>query len=170
MSRRLEGKVAAITGSSSGVGRAIALAYAREGAFVVCSDLHPTARAGAKAEKDIATHELIKSQGSKSVFIKTDVTVSAEIEALVAGAIQEFGRLDIFVNNAGISEANAQPIHLSDEGEFDKIMKVNTKSVFLGCKYAVKQFLSQEPHPSGDRGWIINTASVLGLAGYDQCG
>ena len=73
------------------------------------------------------------------------------------------------VNNAGISIEGAhgtKPVHETDDETFDVTMRVNSRSVFLGCKYAGKQMIQQNPHPSGDRGWIINTASVLGLVGF----
>lgn len=75
------------------------------------------------------------------------------------------------VNNAGIAieGSNPNPIHESDDSTFDATMRVNARSVFLGCKYATGQMLKQEPHSSGDRGWIINTASMLGLVGFQGC-
>ena len=73
------------------------------------------------------------------------------------------------VNNAGISIEAAygtKPIHETDDDTFDQTMRINSRGVFLGCKYAGQQMVKQDPHPSGDRGWIINTASVLGLVGF----
>lgn len=73
------------------------------------------------------------------------------------------------VNNAGIAVENAlgaKAVHETDDETFDLTMRVNSRSVFLGCKYAGKQMIQQDPHPSGDRGWIINTASILGLVGF----
>ncbi|KAI9811898.1 MAG: hypothetical protein M1827_005249 [Pycnora praestabilis] len=164
---RLQNKVAIVTGASSGLGRAISLAYSREGAFVVCADLQPTAKSITGDKSDAATHELIQKNGGNAVFIKTDVGDSSEVQAMVAKAVEEFGRLDIMVNNAGIAFEGSSPlpIHETDDLRWDLTMRVNVRSVFLGCKYATAQFLKQSPHESGDRGWIINTASILGMVG-----
>ncbi|KAL8640787.1 MAG: hypothetical protein Q9228_002326 [Teloschistes exilis] len=140
---RLAAKVAIVTGSSSGLGRAIAIAFAAEGAsLVICADLRPIiggASFGAE-EPAVPTHEFIQKQyGETSArFVRTDVTVGKDVENVVQEAVEWGGRLD---------------------------MTVNSRSVFLGCKYACAQFLQQKPHPSGHRGWIINTASIMGLVG-----
>jgi len=97
--------------------------------------------------------------------VQTDVTQPSQVESLVQTAVREFGRLDIMVNNAGIGVPHPQPIWDLPEENWDRMLAVNAKSVFLGIKYASKQMLTQDPHPSGDRGWIINAASVLGLTG-----
>ncbi|CAL5867400.1 uncharacterized protein PFLUO_LOCUS1619 [Penicillium psychrofluorescens] len=163
-SLRLQDKVAIVTGSSSGLGRAICIRYAREGAKVVCADLTPTARL---AEESESTHTILTNAGGKAIFVQTDVGDAEQMKNLVSKAIIEYGRLDILVNNAGISiEARTPALcHLTDESTWDTTMRVNTKSVFLGCKYALTQMLGQEPHPSGDRGWIINMSSIMGIIG-----
>ncbi|KAL5340255.1 hypothetical protein BJX70DRAFT_387472 [Aspergillus crustosus] len=162
---RLNKKVAIVTGSSSGLGRAIALRYAREGAKVVCADLSETARAEIPAEGEITTHELIIREGGEAGFVQTDVGDAGQMERLVGAAVERFGRLDVMVNNAGISiEARTPAVcHLTDEETWDTTMRVNVKSVFLGCKYATAQMLKQPPHSSGDRGWIINMSSIKGI-------
>ncbi|KAJ5789268.1 uncharacterized protein N7518_006279 [Penicillium psychrosexuale] len=164
-SSRLQDKVAIVTGSSSGLGRAIAIRYAQEGAKVVCADLTPTARS--QEESNITTHDLIVRDGGQAKFVKTDVGDARQIENLVQVAVKEYGRVDILVNNAGISIEARTPavLHLTDETTWDTTMRVNTKSVFLGCKYALTQMLAQEPHSSGDRGWIINISSIMGMIG-----
>ncbi|CAG8069081.1 unnamed protein product [Penicillium salamii] len=165
MSPRLQDKVAIVTGSSSGLGRAIAVRYAKEGAKVVCADLTPTARS--EEEAVITTHELILRNGGSAIFVPTDVGNATQVENLVTAAVQAYGRLDILVNNAGISIEARTPavLHLTDESTWDTTMRVNVKSVFLGCKYALAQMLAQEPHSSGDRGWIINISSIMGMIG-----
>ena len=162
MTGRLESKVAIITGSSSGIGRATSLTFAREGASVVCGDLHETARQESEGEP---THELIQKSGGKAIFVKCDTSKAQEVEALVQKAVQEYGRVDIMVNNAGIALESkaAKPIWELDEEMWDKTMAVNAKGVMLGCKYAAIQMIKQDPHPLCDRGWIINMASILGL-------
>ena len=171
---RLEDKICIVTGSSSGLGRSIAVTFAREGArLVVCSDLSPAANSTFNAEEaGTSTHELIQKRygGSRAVFQKTDVTAASEVEALVQLAVARGGRLDVMANNAGIggTEGQAQ-VHELSEKIWDDTMAVNAKSVFLGCKYAIAQFLSQPPHTSCTgreiRGSIINTASIMGLVG-----
>ncbi|KAJ8116495.1 hypothetical protein ONZ43_g4430 [Nemania bipapillata] len=167
-SQRLLGKIAIVTGSSSGLGRAIALAYSGEGAHLVCADLRPDARADVEAELSVTTHELIKKNGGRAIYVQTDVSSSEAVENLVKKAVEEYGRIDILVNNAGISlEAGNPPlkIHETSENVWDVTMAVNAKSVFLTSKFTIGQMLKQDPHPSGDRGWIINISSVLGLIG-----
>jgi len=167
MTGRLEGKIAIVTGSSSGIGRAIALAFAKEGASVVCSDIHPDPRSSAPGERAIQTHEAITQSSGKSLFVKCDVRSASEIEILVNHAVKEFGRLDIMINNAGIAMGSKTSLGVWDfpEETWDAEMNINAKGVFLGCKYAAKQMISQEPGLNGDRGWIVNTASILALGG-----
>ncbi|KAJ5343624.1 uncharacterized protein N7506_003448 [Penicillium brevicompactum] len=162
-SARLQDKVAIVTGSSSGIGRAISLRYAREGAKLVCGDLTPTARS--EDEATITTHDSIVQAGGQAIFVQTDVGDAKAMENLVAAAVALYGRLDVLVNNAGIGIESHTPavLHLTDEANWDATMRVNTKSIFLGCKYALTQMLAQEPHSSGDRGWIINISSILGI-------
>lgn len=92
---RLAGKVAIVTGSSSGLGRAIAQAYAREGAHVVCSDLQPGAREVIESETSANTDDLIRKDGGKAIFVQGDVTRAESWETLVEKAVSEFGRVDV---------------------------------------------------------------------------
>lgn len=92
---RLTGRNAVVTGSSSGIGRAIALAYAAEGASVMCADIQPTARGEAVDGNPKTTHEAILEKGGRAAFLKTDVTDEAQVKALVAEAVKQFGRLDM---------------------------------------------------------------------------
>ena len=95
-SGQLSHKVAIVTGSSSGVGRAIALAFSQQGACVVCADLRPDARPEIKQETTITTHELIQKQDGKAIFQKTDVSIEEDIEKLVHVTVEVFGRLDMY--------------------------------------------------------------------------
>ncbi|KAF5627141.1 hypothetical protein F52700_8624 [Fusarium sp. NRRL 52700] len=165
--RRLDGKIAIVTGSSSGIGRAISLEFARNGAKVICADLTEKARADVASELAITTHDLVTKEGGVAEFFKVDITKSEEQEALVNYAVQRFGRLDIMVNNAGVAmEAkDPKPIWSFDQTVFEKDININVVGVLLGCKYASAQMIKQDPLPCGDRGWILNTASVFGLVG-----
>jgi NAD(P)-dependent dehydrogenase (short-subunit alcohol dehydrogenase family) len=167
---RLANKIAVITRSSSGIGRAIALAFASEGASIVCSDLREEVREEYASDALIQTtvQEALKL-GAKAIFVKCDASSSDNIQALIQNAVIEFGRVDIMVNNPGITlemgDHDFRPVWEYEETVFEKTMNVNIKGVFLGIKYASKQMIAQEPGPSGDRGWIINLASVFGLNG-----
>ena len=94
-SQRLLGKVCIVTGSSSGLGRAISLAYAREGGILVCTDLQRHARADIESERAISTDELIKQKGGRALFFKADMTKAEEVEAMVNTAVAEYGRIDV---------------------------------------------------------------------------
>lgn len=107
MSARLQDKVAIVTGSSSGIGRAICLAYSREGARVVCADMQPTTRFEGSSDEDEtrgATHERIIEAGGQAIFVQVDVCEAEQVEELVKVAVRTYGRLDIMVNNAGVGE------------------------------------------------------------------
>lgn len=95
MAQRLLNKVAIVTGSSSGLGRAISLLYAQHGARVVCSDLRPSANALVPHESHADTHDLILQGGGKAIFVKTDVSKAGDVEGVVSAAVGEFGRLDV---------------------------------------------------------------------------
>lgn len=94
-SGRLQGKVSIVTGSSSGVGRAIALAYCKEGAHVVCVDLNPGARDLIQSETSANTDDLVRQQGGKAIFVQADVTKASDWEKVVAKTVGEFGRIDV---------------------------------------------------------------------------
>lgn len=175
---RLLGRIAIITGSSSGIGRAIAIKYASAGARIVCADLKPTARPVAAAAKTAPkpTHELIiANHGSDTaIFFQTNVGHESEIESLIEAAVKWGGRLDIMVNNAGIaSDADnglGSRIHECPTTDYDRTHLINNRAVWIGCKHAIIQMLKQDPMPANargerTRGWIINTASMLGLVG-----
>lgn len=149
MIKKLENKVAVVTGAGSGIGRAVALAYANEGAKVVVSDIDELG--GNK------TVELIKNVGGESRFLKADASTPEGNEALVNFAVSLFGKLDIACNNAGIGGQAA----LTGEYSLDswkKVMDVNLNGVFYGCKY---QLQAMENNGSGV---IVNMASIHGIA------
>jgi NAD(P)-dependent dehydrogenase (short-subunit alcohol dehydrogenase family) len=167
--RGLTGKVAAVTGSSSGHGRAIALRLAEEGAAVVCSDLRESALPGGYEEDiEVDTYDLIRREGGYAEYLKADVTNSAEIDAVVDRAVSAYGRLDIFVNNAGVS-LGFFPITEEAEETWDKQFEINLKGLWFGCKAAVRQMRDQEPN-GRSRGRIVNIGSVAGAIGQADLG
>lgn len=171
MPNRLSGKVAIVTGSSSGIGRAISLHYASEGAHLICGDLTPTPLANTTSPSpQTPTHDLITQQGGRALFVPVDVRIPTQVSQLVEAAVRAYGRLDIMVNNAGIGVVEPKPIWELEEEAWDRMLDVNLKGVFLGIKFACAQMLRQEPLPGGDRGWIINAASILGLTGQTAVG
>lgn len=144
----LEGKVALVTGGSSGIGRATALAFAREGAKVVI--------ASRGIERGEETVQMAKKAGGEAIFIKTDVSKALEVEALVNKTIETYKRLDCAFNNAGILHPIAR---LADETEesWDSMINTNLKGVWLCLKYEILQMLKQ------GKGAIVNDSSVAGL-------
>ena len=149
---RLEGKVALITGAGSGIGRASALLFAQEGARVVVSDVNE----GPVLE----LAEEIAGQGGDAAFVTGDVSNSRQAEQMVSKAVDEYGRLDILVNSAGISARNALPEGATPEEIWDKVMDVNLKGTYLVSWFAVP-----EMEKSGG-GSIVNLASIMGVVGY----
>ncbi|MBS0241247.1 MAG: glucose 1-dehydrogenase [Proteobacteria bacterium] len=145
-----KGKVALITGAANGIGRATALGFAGYGAKVVLVD-----RDGAGAK---AAAGAIKQKGGEAIAFEADVTKSADTAAYVKAAIDAYGRIDCFHNNAGI-EGRIAPIHEYDEQVFDQLMGVNVKGVYLGLKYVIPEMIKQRS------GAIVNTASIAGLLG-----
>ncbi|CZT19099.1 related to dehydrogenases with different specificities (related to short-chain alcohol dehydrogenases) [Ramularia collo-cygni] len=171
MPGRLQDRIALITGASSGIGRATAFAYAAEGAKLVCADLNEgTWRETApNDESNGPTHQRIKDSGGSAIYVHCDVTDPSSVEAAVAAAVKEYGRLDVMINNAGFAlEARAPaPVWETDIDIFKKTQSVNVNGVFYGIKYASAQMIKQDPLPNGDRGWILNAASIFGLVGVE---
>jgi len=151
MAGLVQGKIALITGGGSGIGRAAALALAKEGATVAVSDI-----LAAGGEETV---RLIQAAGGEATFIKADVAKAAEVEALINKVVQTYGRLDCAVNNAGIEGEMTTTVDCSEEN-FDRIIAVNLKGVWLCMKHEIPQMLKQ------GGGAIVNTASVAGLIGF----
>jgi len=147
----LNGKVAIITGGASGMGRAASILFARHGANVVLADLN------AQSGEEVA--KLASESGNKALFHRTDVSVEADVAALVARATKAFGRLDIMFNNAGIGGA-VGPLEGISVEDWDRTQAVCLRGVFLGMKYAVA------PMRAAGGGSIISTASIAGIDGY----
>lgn len=147
---RLEGKVAIVTGAASGMGKAIAELYAKEGASVVVSDLN--------FEGAVAVVAGITANGGKAIAIKTNVADLNDIQNMIDTAVNEFGTLDILVNNAGIMD-NMAPVGEVEDEKWDLIFDVNTKGVMRAIRKAIPIFLDK------GKGVIVNVASTGGFSG-----
>ncbi|MGH7917298.1 MAG: SDR family oxidoreductase [Candidatus Binataceae bacterium] len=150
MAGLLHGKIALVTGASSGIGRAAALAFAREGARVLAADM--------MIDQGNETVALIKQAGGEAIFTRCDVARAADAQALAALAVSNWGRLDCAYNNAGISGKIARTADDTEEN-FDRIIAVNLRGVWLCMKYQIQQMMKQ------GGGAIVNTASAAGLVG-----
>ena len=151
MTQLLDGKVALVTGGSSGIGRASALAFAREGARVVVAD-----RAVEGGEETV---RVIKESGTDAIFVRVDVSQVLEVEEMVSKAIEAYGRLDCAFNNAGVNTTTRTLTHQYREDEWDRVIGVNLKGVWLCMKYEIIEMLKQ------GTGSIVNTSSIYGLVG-----
>lgn len=151
MAGQVQGKVALVTGGASGIGRATALVFAREGAKVVVSDV-----VSSGGEETVA---LIKGAGGDALFVKADVAQPAEVDALISRVVTAYGRLDCAFNNAGIEGVMATTVECTEEN-WDRTLAINLKGVWLCIKAEIAQMLKQ------GGGAIVNTASVAGLVGF----
>ena len=147
---QFSGKVALVTGGSSGMGRATAIAYAKEGIKVVVADRN--------VQGGEETVSLIKANGGEAIFIQCDVSKEDQVENLVKKTIEAYGRLDYAFNNAGIPAPQIEFVDFDAE-TYDKISDVDLKGYWLCMKYEISQMLSQ------GGGVIVNTASVVGIRG-----
>ena len=150
MSRPFTGKVALVTGGASGIGRAAALQFARQGARVVLADVDET------GGEEMA--HLITKEGADAAFVKADVRRASDVEAIVAVATQTFGRLDIAFNNAGVLGSGAAMIDFTED-DWDDVMGVNLKGVWLCMKHEIPAMMR------AGGGAIVNVSSVAGLVG-----
>jgi NAD(P)-dependent dehydrogenase (short-subunit alcohol dehydrogenase family) len=155
MTGLLDGKVALVTGGGNGIGRAAALAFAREGARVAVADLEP-----ASAGETVA---LINAAGGQAISLSGDITIAAQVQTMMDGVIAAYGKLDCAFNNAGIAphqvKAAGQLTHEWSEASFDRMIEVNLKSVWLSMKHEIPLLRA------AGGGAIVNTASIAGLIG-----
>jgi meso-butanediol dehydrogenase/(S,S)-butanediol dehydrogenase/diacetyl reductase len=151
MSARLTGRTIVVTGGASGIGAAIVRGCAAEGAAVVVADLD--------LDRGTEVADAVTAAGGAARAVRVDVADRASVREAVAGAVQEFGRLDVFFNNAGM---NAPKKFLDiDEENFSAIMRVNALGVLIGTQEAARQYLAQ-----GTPGKVVNTASIAGRTGF----
>ena len=156
---RLADRTIVVTGGSSGLGRAMAIAFARHGARVIVGDVRRTPREGGAP-----TDEVIAAAGGKAEYVEADVSRTEDIDRLVASAVALGGRLDVMVNNAVIAGRHSKGLLETTPEDWDAIMGVGLRGVFLCCRRAVEQMLGQEP--VGEvRGRIINLSSQHGMVG-----
>lgn len=146
---RLQGKTAIITGAGSGIGEASAKMFAKEGARMAIVDFD---RAGGE--------RVAEEIGESAFFIHADVSAAPDMEQMTRTALDRFGRIDILFNNAGVSCVG--PVHETSEADWDRVMAINAKGVFLACKYVVPVMLKQKS------GCIINMASAAAVTGLAQ--
>jgi len=146
---KLKDKVSIITGAASGIGKATALVFAREGAKVMCADVN------ADGAESVARQ--IVDTGGEAESIKVDVSVEADVKNMISQTVARWARLDILYNNAGIGYG--MPVTQVPESEWDRLIDINLKGVFLGCKHAIPEMLKN------GSGAIVSTASDAGLIG-----
>ncbi|NJK57933.1 MAG: SDR family oxidoreductase [Pleurocapsa sp. SU_5_0] len=147
----LKDKMALVTGGTAGIGRATAIAFGSAGAKVVFSG-----RRDAEGEK---TAKLIREMGAECLYVHSDASNEEEIEALVQKTVETYGRLDCAFNNVG-NEGLIKPLHEQSSDDFDKLMAINVRGLFLCMKYEIQQMLSQ------GSGAIVNNSSIAGLLGF----
>jgi len=153
MGSEFEGKVALVTGAGSGIGRSTAYAFAERGAKVVVADVD--------VKGGEATVDHIKESGGEAIFVKTDVSKSEDVQALVNKTVETYGKLDCALNNAGINRGIGVPTADYKEEDWDVVQSVNLKGVWLCMKYEIRQMLKQ-----GGKASIVNTASISGLSAH----
>jgi len=155
MSNLLSGKTAVVTGASSGIGRAIAMSFAAEGANVVVADVRAEPLEGGEPTVDCITRA-----GGKACFSPADVRRWEDVDQMISTAVERYGRLDIMINNAAIFSGTG--LLESSEADWERVMAVNMTGMFYGCKRAVQQMITQEPLHEV-RGRVINLGSQQGI-------
>src|SRR5438309_6924954 len=153
---RLEQRVVVVTGGSSGIGRAIALRFADEGAHVVVGDVTQDPREGGETTESLL--------GVRGFHLDSDVSRADDVERLVGAAVDRFGRLDVMVCNAGIAGRYSKSLLETSEEDWDAIMSVNLRGVFLCCRQAIAEMVEQEPIGEA-RGRVIIISSQHGMIG-----
>jgi NAD(P)-dependent dehydrogenase (short-subunit alcohol dehydrogenase family) len=159
MSPRLAEKTIVVTGGSSGLGRAMSLAFAAEGAVVIVADVRRDPREGGDP-----TDQVITASGGQAGFVQADAGNATDIAAAVAAAVDRGGRLDVMVNNAVLAGRHSKGLLETEEEDWDAMMNVGLRGVFLCCKLAVRQMLTQD-RDGEVRGRIINISSQHGMVG-----
>jgi NAD(P)-dependent dehydrogenase (short-subunit alcohol dehydrogenase family) len=150
MTQLFSGEVALVTGGSSGIGRAAALAFAAEGAKV--------AIVSRREAESLETVEMIRSAGGEALFVRTDVSKSEDVQAAVARTVEQFGGLNYAFNNAGVEGPVFVPLDKYPEPSWDQVIAINLTGVYLSMKYEL-------PHIVAAKGAIVNMASIAGLVG-----
>jgi NAD(P)-dependent dehydrogenase (short-subunit alcohol dehydrogenase family) len=158
---RLAGQAAWITGTSSGIGRAIADRFAREGAAVLCSDLRPE-HDPRGFDSGPPTHELITAAGGRAAYVHCDVADPAQTDAALRACVEQFGRCDIHVANAGIAPAVRDLFETAD-ADYARVIEINQTAVWRTCRSAAAQMVAQ-----GGGGRIIALSSIAGLTGIES--
>jgi NAD(P)-dependent dehydrogenase (short-subunit alcohol dehydrogenase family) len=143
MAGRVEGKVALVTGGASGIGRATALTFAREGAKLVIADMND--------EGGHQTVHMITENGGEATFVRTDVSTAVEVQALISAAVTTYGRLDCAHNNAGVSSPVRASIADYPEEEWHRVIAINLTGVWLCMKYEIPQRLFEKSSIGGTR-------------------
>ena len=154
MAELLKGKVALVTGSASGIGRATALAYAREGARTVVSDVD--------VEGGGETVAMIDSAGGEAIFVRADVTKEKEVADLIQATVATYGQINCAFNNAGLEREYTRPDERFTEETFQSTVDTNLRGVWLCMKYEIQQMLEQ------GYGAIVNSSSIAGLVGIQR--
>ncbi|MFN7590057.1 MAG: SDR family oxidoreductase [Planctomycetota bacterium] len=154
--KTLQDKIALVTGGTSGIGRATAIAYARAGAKVVVS--------GRREQEGKETVALIEKAGGTGLFVRADVAKEADVKNLVEATLRAYGRLDIAFNNAGVESSVMKPTHEQDDADFDRVFTINVKGVYLSLKHEIPAMLKT------GGGSIVNTSSIAGLIGMPGAG
>jgi 3-hydroxybutyrate dehydrogenase len=151
MPETLNGKVALVTGAASGIGRATALTFAREGAKLVIADMNE--------DGGQQTAHMITENGGEATFVHVDVSNATEVEAMISKAVETYGRLDCAHNNAGVTQRDYPPTGEYPEDDWNRVIAVNLTGVWICLKYELQQMAQQ------GGGAIVNTASAAGLIG-----